>query len=83
MDKMMGVYTIFDKVAEDAGPIFTAKNDAVAARAARHALRDADVRDFDLVKIGEYDAVKVRLYPCERVSVQMSSEKGDSDAGNV
>ena len=49
----MKLYTIFDKLAGEHGPIFEAKNDLVAARSFAHALKGAPAIDFDLYLVGE------------------------------
>ena len=49
----MKLYTIFDKLAGEHGPVFEAKNDLVAARSFAHALKGASVVDYDLYLVGE------------------------------
>lgn len=43
------LYYIRDIVADDCGPVFEAVNDAVAARSAAYALKEADINDYQLV----------------------------------
>lgn len=62
----MRVYTIFDRVAEDAAPVFCARNDGVAIRAFRGALKDARPDEFRLYCVGEFDTDKVILLPKEK-----------------
>ena len=51
----MYLYTLYDKVAEEAGPLFQAKNDQVAARQSLSILAQvSDSNDFDLLKVGEF-----------------------------
>jgi len=51
----MYLYTLYDKVAEEAGPLFQAKNDQVAARQSLSILAQVyDPNDFDLLKVGEF-----------------------------
>lgn len=51
----MYLYTLYDKVAEEAGPLFQAKNDQVAARQSLSILAQvSDPNDFDLLKVGEF-----------------------------
>lgn len=51
-----GVYVIFDKVAEECGPIFEAKNDAVAYRSFAKLRDSADSPgDFKLLKLGLFN----------------------------
>ena len=49
----MKLYTIFDKLAGEHGPIFEAKNDLVAARSFAHALKGAPAHDYELYLVGE------------------------------
>lgn len=56
------LYTIFDRVAADAGPIFCAVNHGVALRQAKAVLKEADnPDDYFLQWIGEYDSSKVEI----------------------
>lgn len=51
----MGLYTIFDRLAEQSGPIFEAANDAVANRQYRSLMDGAQVgqpQEYQLLKIG-------------------------------
>lgn len=71
MNKMYyRIYTIYDKVAEQSGPVFQAINDAVAQRQFRHVIEQPGVvaDDFQLWCIGEYfstpeDGEVCRLVP--------------------
>lgn len=58
----MGVYVIFDRIAEEAGPLFTAKSDAVAVRNYRISLKEVQPSEFRLYAIGEYDNEKCLLF---------------------
>ena len=50
---MDSIYTIYDKVAEECGPLFQAKSDAVACRACRTSLSNVhDVDDYKLLRVG-------------------------------
>ena len=49
----MKLYTIYDKLAGEHGPVFEAKNDLVAARSVAHALKGAPAIDYDLYVVGE------------------------------
>ena len=81
----MKLYTIYDKLAGEYGPVFEAKNDLVAARSFAHALKGAPAIDYDLFQVGyrvdlsaEPDAqmlihgVEPRLIP---VDIVMSTDK--------
>lgn len=55
----MGIYAIRDSVAEESGPLFVAKNDAVALRQYDALLRDADPKhkdEYELLCVGEYNS---------------------------
>lgn len=58
------VYAVFDRVAEEAGPLFCAINDAVAVRMYRHLIAgtvSADPKDFYLLYVGDYDNKEVKI----------------------
>ena len=51
----MGLYTIFDRLAEQSGPVFEAANDAVANRQYKSLMDGANVgqpQEYQLFKIG-------------------------------
>lgn len=55
------LYVIWDKVAEEAGPVFQAHNDAVAARSAVIGLKTAhNMADYELICVGEIDTVSLQ-----------------------
>jgi hypothetical protein len=51
------LYTVFDKVAEEAGPIFQAKNDGVALRNFGSILQSQGLNpeDYKLLYLADYD----------------------------
>lgn len=51
------LYTVYDTVAMEAGPIFQARNDAVAVRAFKRMMTEDHVNDADyrLYCVGEFD----------------------------
>ncbi len=54
----VNIYTIYDKVACEAGPIFQAKNDAVALRCFMSLMKDTPnvvPSDYDVYCLGEFD----------------------------
>lgn len=64
------VCTIYDKVAKEAGPIFTAKNEDVAQRMLKQVYKDNSLfdddgelisDDFDLKIVGKFDTEKAEL----------------------
>lgn len=72
-----GVYVIYDKVAEESGPMFEAVNNGVALRQACNVLKPLPptlIDDYQLVKIGEYDTKDMQIYviPPEIVDLSLS-----------
>ena len=66
------IYTIFDKIASEAGPLFCAKNDAVAIRNFNNLMKadpSVNISDFTLLKVGEFDTcpVIVKGFPENKV----------------
>ena len=54
----VNIYTIYDKVACEAGPIFQAKNDGVALRCFMSLMKETpnvDPSDYDVYCLGEFD----------------------------
>ena len=54
----VNIYTIYDKVACEAGPIFQAKNDGVALRCFMSLMKDTPnivPSDYDVYCLGEFD----------------------------
>ena len=43
----VNIYTIYDKVSEECGPVFQAKNDVVAHRAFKHLISDTPNVNLD------------------------------------
>jgi len=48
------LYTLYDKIAEQYGPIFQAANNAVAIRSVQN-MKIRAYEDFDLILVGEWD----------------------------
>lgn len=64
------VYTVFDKVAEEAGPPFTAINDGVAIRSFKEMNIIPSLRgDYELYHIGFYDSVEASITPAVTITV--------------
>lgn len=87
----MLLYCVYDKIAEEAGPIFCAANEGVAMRQFRRLMGEAvDVEDYQLLYLGSYDTKLCKIDTCGdavRVSVQfglkptLSGEKGGNFIG--
>jgi len=61
-----GLYVIFDKVAQEAGPVFSAKNDGIALRCGRALLKEASVdslSDYKVVCVGTFEGESCVLVP--------------------
>lgn len=52
------LFTIYDKVAQEAGPIFQAKNLYVAMRYVKDMIKDNNINltEYDLVRLGSFDS---------------------------
>lgn len=78
-----GMYTVYDRAAEQAGPIFTAATDAVAARQYRHILDQVPAYDRDeyrLYKVGEWDDKTCKVVSMdEAVQIYTASEIQNKD----
>lgn len=65
------MYVIMDELAEEAGPIFLANNDAVAARNCEKAIAEAPGDDYKLYYIGDYDNLKCRVFSVETQNIKL------------
>jgi hypothetical protein len=53
---ILGIYTVFDKIAAECGPIFTAKNDGTAFRAFVNSIsKVSDSDEFQLMELAKID----------------------------
>ncbi len=62
--RIMGLYVVYDKLAEESGPVFEAKNDQVARRAYNQILGQNKVNSADeyaLYKVGEIEKEEMRV----------------------
>ena len=57
------IFTIYDKVAQEAGPIFQAKNLYVAMRYVKDMIKDNNINltEYDLVRLGSFDSESMSL----------------------
>lgn len=63
---MRTLYVIYDRVAQDSGPIFDSVNDGVAFRQFRALMQNVGTNDIDsyqLLKLGEIDTVTLVIKP--------------------
>lgn len=67
----MSLYTVYDRLAQESGPVFEAKNDAVAMRGFRKMLGDSiNPEEYRLLKIGKINHCNQELtpiYPSEEI----------------
>ena len=62
------IYTIYDKVSEECGPVFQAKNDLVAVRMFKSMVNDnpnIPVDEYEVYCLGEFDTEKRSFVPEE------------------
>ena len=56
------IYTIRDKVAEEVGPLFQAKNDAVAIRQFKQLIKDSEnPEEYELLFLGDFNDQTIEL----------------------
>lgn len=57
------IFTIYDKVAQEAGPIFQAKNIYVAMRYVKEMIKDSKInlKEYDLVRLGIFDSESMSI----------------------
>lgn len=58
------LYVIFDRVAEESGPVFTAINDGVAMRSYRNLVKELDQEarsEYRLYRLGYYDTFSMEV----------------------
>ena len=71
------LFTIYDKVAQEAGPIFQAKNLYVAMRYVKEMIKDNNINltEYDLVRLGSFDS--------ESMSISVFSKADAVELSNV
>lgn len=59
MEQIEGLYSIYDTLAEEHGPVFMARNDNVAGRAVVQMMvkSDVSVNEYKLFKVGVFNTV--------------------------
>lgn len=71
------LYVIFDKVAEESGPVFNAVNDGVAMRSFRNMAKDMDAQaraEYQLFRIGAFDTMSLDM-EVESEPVEISQQR--------
>lgn len=72
------IYTIFDRVAECAGPLFEAPNDGVAMRAFKNTLGQTpsyQLGDYRLYRVGTFDPMTMKLDVYLTIDEVLTSEE--------
>lgn len=76
----MSLYCIYDRVAEESGPIFEAKNDMMALRMYNGVNLPGQPDDFQLLRLGEYHHSPVKIVPLKSpVEVVHAGKKVEDD----
>lgn len=75
------IYCIFDRIAQEAGPIFEAKNDGIALRMYHQVNLPGSSEDYYLLRVGDFDhetcvltPLKTALEVLERTEVEDGDE---------
>ena len=78
----VNIYTIYDVVAKECGPIFQAKNHDVAVRAFHSLMAETSnvmSTDYDLYCLGEFDTEKCSFVPLDVPSKISTVSESDLD----
>lgn len=73
----MFLYVIYDKVAQESGPVFSAKNDGVAMRSYVQTIKQADPSEYSLLKVATYNTEPVSvegINPPQDIVVPLAEE---------
>ena len=69
------IYTIRDKVAEEVGPLFQAKNDAVAIRQFKQLIKDSEnPEEYELLCLGDFNDQTIELETCKVKVININIE---------
>ena len=81
----VNIYTIYDKVACESGPVFQAKNDGVALRCFMSLIKDTpsiNPTDYDVYCLGEFDTEARSFVPVDnygRLVIENLEDESDVD----
>lgn len=76
------LYTIYDLVAEEAGPVFEAVNDGVAMRNFRNLLKEIPAYqhgDYRIYRLGSFDHSKIEMDKYATIDEVLFSEEKDAE----
>lgn len=82
MDTKTYLYTIYDMVAEQSGPLFEAVNDKIAIRAVRKTQQFTDAAmegEFKLLCVGEVTREPLTIKPTETIYEIIVNNKENKD----
>jgi len=77
---IMGIYSIFDEVAGEYGPVFSCKTDGVAARQFTNLIKREsvnNVNDYCLKRLAQYDAESGEIINSDLVDVAITLGEED------
>lgn len=74
------IYTIYDKVSQECGPVFQAKNFGVAKRYVEDMVKNNPIKldEYTLYQIGSYDTETGKLFSQSIISWDFSEIFGDT-----
>lgn len=74
------IYTIYDKVSKECGPVFQAKNFGVAKRYVEDMVKNNPIKldEYTLYQIGSYDTETGKLFSQSIISWDLSEIFGDT-----
>lgn len=74
------IYTIYDKVSKECGPVFQAKNFGVAKRYLEDMVKNNPIKldEYTLYQIGSYDTESGKLFSQSIISWDLSEIFGDT-----
>lgn len=72
--RLVCLYTLYDEIAEDAGPIFEAVNDAVAVRNVQNMMlknQFIKISDFSLFRVAQVNkkSMEFEIIMCEKIEI--------------
>lgn len=82
MEGVWGLYTVLDKAAEKAGPVFVASNDATAGRNFRRMMVEIpewERQEYALYRVGSYDDQSMLIEACDPIEVVVQVVHGNSE----
>lgn len=71
----MNLYCIYDRLAEEAGPIFEAKNDAVAFRMIMNSIKEYHPEEYCIYCLGSFNHDPVELVAYESPQLVLSKNE--------